>query len=136
MSISKLLVSAAFLTGIGFALPASASVVTGSWEKQTAFSPAKQQILARQGADDGAGDTRRSGEGASHARNGADDGAGHDANDRKGEGANHARNGADDGAGHDANDRKGEGANHARNGADDGAGHDANDRKGEGPGHA
>jgi hypothetical protein len=66
------------------------------------------------------------------ARNGADDGAGHNAGDQRGkqaDGVNHtsleaaplvvARNGADDPAGHDAGDDRGRGGH----GADDGANH-------------
>ncbi len=119
MSISKLLVSAAFVSAIGFAMPASAAVGNANAEQITAATSAKQFILARRGADDGAN---------------------HDKNDDRGrgrdDGANHARNGADDGAAHNANDTRkgGEGANHARNGADDGAGHDAGDDRGRGRG--
>ena len=96
MTFSKLLASAAFAAVLGLAAPASANTAAPAAAKETAKSAVMQLILARRGADDGAGhdanDRRHGGEGAGHARRGADDGAGHDANDKRhgGEGAGHA----------------------------------------------
>ena len=94
MSITKLLVSAAFVSAIGFAMPATAAVGAGNAGQISAASAAKQFILARRGADDGAnhdknddrGRDRGRDDGANHTRNGADDGAGHDAGDDRGRG--------------------------------------------------